>query len=131
MTVAMLTLLSLVMSGGAAGATRLEVAGHPFGEPRVQVLESQPPQFDLVFRREMPTPGFELRVDSIETEGGRIVARITELAPEGMVAQVITPTELRLSLGAVAPGRYLLEIHTRRGEDGVYLLADALVLTAG
>lgn len=130
MTVAWLALASLAMTGGA---THLAAPGHPFGEPRIQLLESRPPQFDLVFRREMPTPGFTLHVDSIERvdDRGRIVARVTEVAPKGMVAQVITPTELRLSLGSVPQGRWVLEIHTRRGDNGVYLLADALVLVAG
>jgi hypothetical protein len=80
----------------------------------------------------MPTPGFVLTVDSVEVDAAtkRIVARITEVAPTGVSAQVITPTECQLPLGALASGRYVLELWTRRGSSGEHRLAQALVLAA-
>jgi hypothetical protein len=97
----------------------------------IHVLESDPPRFELVLTREMPTPGYRFEIDSLEVdaEAGRIVAKVTDVPPDGMVAQVITPTRLRLSLGTLPVGRYVLEIRTCRG-TGDHRLLGARVLVA-
>jgi len=113
-------------------ALKLEVVEPVFGSPQIVVLKSMPPQFDLTLVREMPSAGWKLEVDAIDVDADaqRIVARVTEVAPQGMAAQVLTPTWLRLSLGALKPADYVLEIRIRRGTDGEYVLAQALALHA-
>ncbi len=124
-------------TGGAAVAndvaTRVAWDEQSFEPVRVRVLESDPPRFVLVWSREMPTPGYALRVDSVavDDEAGRIVARISELAPSGMVAQVITRTELSIEVGPLPAGRYVVEVRSRKGDKGAYRAAGAGVLVAG
>ncbi len=120
--------------GRASGesASRLTAVEGEYGAPRIAATRSVPPQFVLVFERQTPTPGYTLRQDAVEidAERGRIVARVSEVPPGGMVAQVISEAELRLNLGAVPTGRWVLEIHARRGDAGEYRLQQALVLVA-
>jgi hypothetical protein len=96
-------------------------------------LESMPPQFVLRGLRTMPTPGWELRIDRVEEDvdqsGERLLVFITEVPPEGIVPQVLHPTEVRIPLGALSPGRHLLALYTRRGEDP-YDLLQAMVVEA-
>ena len=113
-------------------ALRVVPGERPFGDPRIQVLESYPPQFEIVLSRDMPTPGYTFRIDSLEVDEqrGRIVAKVTEVTPQGMVAQVITKTELRLHVGSLRARRYVVEIWTRRGADAEHALVQAMVLVA-
>lgn len=113
-------------------ATRLDWGSRPFEAAGIRVLESYPPQFVLVFTREMPTPGYTFRVDRLDVDArrGRIVAQVSELPPEGMVAQVITEGELSLEVGSLPVGRFVVEIHARRGTRGEYALAGAGVVEA-
>jgi hypothetical protein len=116
---------------GATPATRLATPEPRFGAPRIEVLESAPPQFEIVLTREMPTPGYRFEIDSLQVDAdtGRIVAKVSEIAPEGMVAQVITPAELRLNVGSLPVGDWVLVIWTRRG-NAEHRLAAALALRA-
>lgn len=123
-----------IPAGGAADppATVLEFPEPPFRQPLVRVLESDPVRFVLVFEQQMPTPGWTSEVDSVEVdrEAGRIVVEITQQAPEGIVAQVITKTEVAVGLGSLPRGRYVLELRTRRGAAGGYRPVHALVVVA-
>lgn len=133
-------LLAAVVTAGCAAARAgagprantliLPEAG--FSDPEVVVAKSQPPQFQVVLHREMPTPGWRFAVDSVKTdrEAGRIRAEVTETGPDGMVAQVITRTPLRIPLGSLEPGSYVLELWLRRGTTGEHRLVHALVLEA-
>lgn len=113
-------------------ARELRVTEGAFKNPQIAVLKSMPPQFHLSLEKEMPTPGWELGVDSLEidAEAGRIVARLTERAPTGMVAQVVTPTWVRLELGTLDPGRYLIELRVRRSASEKYRAEHVLIVDA-
>ena len=112
-------------------ASGLDWARPGFEDARIRVLESDPPQFEVVLTREMPTPGFRFEIDALDVDAGhgRITARVTEVPPDGIVAQVITPAKLRLSLGSIPIGRYVLEIWIRRGSAD-HRVAGARVLVA-
>ena len=102
------------------GATRLAVPDPAFRDVRIVPAKSMPPQFRVTLTRDMPTPGWKFEVDEVkvDAESGRIVARITEHAPGGIVSQVIKPTRLDVELGILPRGTYLLELWARRGADG-------------
>jgi len=89
---------------------RSEVAD-PF---KVVQREGAPPTLTAEFTQQMPTPGWTFEIDSIETRGDRIVAKFTELRPQGIVAQMLAPGTMTISLGSLKPGRYVLEIRSRR-----------------
>ena len=65
----------------------------------------------------------------VDAKEGRIRVRITEIAPEGIRTQVITPTPCRVPLGRLEPGVFALELWLRRG-DGPHVLAQVLVVRA-
>ena len=115
-----------------ASAKSLAVVRPTFTEPEVVLLKTLPPGFELVLVRNMPSPGWQFEIDALEvnTDSGRIVARVTEVRPEGMVAQVISPTRLKLPLGKLAAGYYVLELWTRRGTDREHVPAHAMILHA-
>lgn len=126
----------LLACGGAgaqgAKATALTIAVEPYEDARVLVATSMPPQFELLMTRQMPTPGWRFVVDGVEVDddAGRVVARVSEIGPTGNVSQVITPTECRVPLGTLAPGRYVLELWRRKGSSSPHVLAQALVVVA-
>jgi hypothetical protein len=97
-----------------------------------RVLESHPPRLVVELEADMPTPGFRLIVDSasVSSESGRIVLRITETAPGGIVTQVITPTRVQATLTPVPIGRYSLEVWTRASPRGQYSLAHSFTVAA-
>jgi hypothetical protein len=115
---------------GTPYATSLSIVEPSFHEPRVIVDPSATPRFEIVLVREMPSTGWDLSVDSvdIDEDSGRIVARITEIAPAGMSAQVITPTSCRVPLENLPRGVYALELWLRRGAGRPHALTQALVL---
>ncbi len=133
-----LTLLVLSVTvwagGGPTGprATSLTLVEATFEDPQVIVATSMPPQFEISFTRSMPTTGWDHALDSVtvDQQPRRIVAKLTEIRPSGISAQVITPTKCRVPLGRLAPGRYLLELWVRRGADQPHTLAQALVVIA-
>jgi hypothetical protein len=124
----------ILLSALALGATATHVDFEPslFEPVEIRILESAPPRFVLVLAREMPTAGFRFEVDSVEVRPAerRIVASVTEVPPEGVAAQMISRTELRLDLGSLGPGRYFVEISSRRGRDSEHAPAGAMVVVA-
>jgi len=119
-------------AGGPGAATALSIAEPAFRDPQVVVAMSMPPQFEVVFVREMPTPGWSFAVDGVEIDAksGRITAKISDIPPGGPTAQVITKTKFRLPLGKLSAGVYSLELWLRRGSEGQHALAQALVVRA-
>ncbi len=113
-------------------ATALRAAANWVGPLSIEVMESHPLQFAVNTTVPMPTPGWTLRVDRVTAADpdGRIRAWVTEIAPDGMVAQVITDTPLRIAIGVLPPGSLVLEISTRRGEAGSYRRRDIVHLEA-
>lgn len=130
---ALLALSGTAWAGGGPvepRATSIRVIESTFGQPEIVVGTSAPPQFEIHFRRNMPTPGWDHVVDNVSVSSGRIVVKITEVRPTGNAAQMITPTACRLPLGRLAPGRYLLELWVRSAPDQSHVLSQALVLAA-
>ena len=121
-----------VWAGGTGPATRLTVAEPEFRDPEIVVAKSTPPRLEIVFVRDMPTPGWKFSVDAVEVDeaSSRITARISDIPPDGAVAQMITPTKCRVPLGKLSPGAYALELWVRRGETGPHALKQALVVHA-
>jgi len=119
-------------AGGPGPATALSIAEPAFRNPQVVVATSMPPQFEVVFVREMPTPGWSFAIDGVEIDekSGRITAKISDIPPGGPTAQVITDTKCRLPLGKLSAGVYLLELWLRRGNEGPHVLTQALVIRA-
>ena len=113
-------------------ATRLWTAGEELSKVEIAADASAPPRFTLSFVREMPTPGWTCRVDAVELDapGRRISVRLSDVAPEGMTAQVITPTRFEVPLGSVAPGTYFVEIWTRRDPGREHEPTHALIVKA-
>jgi len=127
------THLACAASGaGSPAATSLRLARELFPDPQVIVATSMPPQFEVVFDREMPTPGWQSVIDGVEIDNStrRIVASVSDIPPEGPTAQVVTRTPCRVPLGRLETGHYLLEVHLRRGRTGAHTLAQAFVLVA-
>jgi hypothetical protein len=128
--------ISFFLMCACAGATeptfseRAALKEPAYDDISLSMAKTLPPQFDLMLERRMPSPGWKLEVNSVkidETER-RIVVRATEHRPGGMVATVITPTKMRVSLGKLTPGSYFVEIWVRRSDKGTYRPTAALVL---
>ena len=113
-------------------ATALTLPDDPFRDPQVVATGSMPPQFAIVLTREMPSSGWSVVVDSVDVDeaSGRIVAKVSEIAPADTTAQVITSVQCRLRVGTLRPGSYLLEMWRRRGSSGPHGLAQGLVVVA-
>jgi hypothetical protein len=124
--------LASTWAGGPGSATGLSIAEPTFRDPEVIVTTSMPPQFEIVFVREMPTPGWSFAVDAVDVdeESGRITAKISDIPPTGPTAQMISATKCRLALGTLARGVYSLELWLRRGNEGPHVLTQALVVRA-
>ena len=80
--------------------------------------------------QQMPTPGYTFKLDTLTVEGDRIVAELTEIQPTGLVVQVQVPGTAEIPLGALPPGRYFLEIRSRRDPNGKHRPAFAAVVNA-
>ena len=93
-------------------------------------LDGSPPTFVAELTQQMPTPGWTFRIDSVETHGDRIVAKLTEIRPQGMVVQMIAPGTAEIPLGSLTRGRYVLEIRSRRNPQADHRPAFATVLLA-
>lgn len=113
-------------------ASRAWVVEEEVDKVEIVAAGTEPPTFTLVLVRQMPTPGFTWKVDALDVDvrGRRITARLTESAPQGIVAQVITPTRFELPLGSLETGSYFVELWTRRGPSGEHRPSHALVLEA-
>ena len=116
----------------AGKAKRLVRPEASFYELEIAAAKSMPPQFQLVLTRDMPTTGWSLDVDTlnVDEEARRIVARISERGPDAVSAQVMTPTQLRLDVGTLDSGPWLLEIRSRRGAEDPYRLVFVELLAA-
>jgi hypothetical protein len=92
-----------------------------------------PGRFSIVLERDAPTPGWTAVVDEVgvDPERGRIHIDLTETAPSGMVAQVITPLRVEVEIEAVPEGTYVLEVRSRRTADRPFRTVHASVLSAG
>jgi hypothetical protein len=123
---------AVTVAGGPGPATVLSIPEPAFRDPQVVVATSMPPQFEIVFVRDMPTPGWRFSVDTVDVdeESWRITAKITEVGPTGVNVQMIAPTKCRVPLGKLATGVYSLELWLRQGNTGPYRLAHALVVRA-
>jgi len=82
---------------------------------KIETMESAPPQFAAILTVAMPTPGWKLKVDKVAKPdaGGRIKVSITGTRPDGGWPQVITNTKIRVPLGRLPKGRYLLDVFGR------------------
>ena len=129
-------LFLLAISYAAAGpspdspATALRIPEPGFEGARVTVLDAHTPKFVLELTRRMPAPGWSFEIDTIDfdEEHERIVVKVTEKAPGGIVSQVITPAKLQVPLGSPARGRYVLELWSRRGADSEHVVVHAMVV---
>jgi len=122
--------LALLLFGSPA--QRLVPYPAPFDTPIIAASETEPRQFELVLTRELPSPAWTLTLDSLEVdaEQRRIVAHLTEQSSGGMAAQVIVKRELRLTLGTIESGFYVVELRLRRGTKKEHVPVQALVLRA-
>ena len=116
------------VESAAPASTNLTVGGSDAFNP--VELDGSPPTFVAEFTQQMPTPGWTFRIDSVETHGDRIVARLTEIRPQGMVVQMIAPGTAKIPLGSLERGRYVLEIRSRRNPQADHRPAYATVLLA-
>jgi len=123
---------AVAVAGQNQRATSMNVREAKFYAPEIVMLKTMPPQFELALGRDMPTPGWKFVVDAVDIDeaAGRITVRVTEHRPEGMVAQVITPSKLNVSLGTLAPGHYVLEIWSRRSTSAKHTPIQAFILDA-
>ncbi len=129
-------LLALAYTAGAKADPKYAGTAIPLSGVsilRIDALESEPVQFVLHAKVEMPTPGWELKVDRVtyDEKTGIVRADLTGKGPHGMVAQVITPTPVKIKLGTLVKGRPIVDIHVRRGAGSPYKRVGAVVLLAG
>ncbi|MHC4512133.1 MAG: hypothetical protein ACYTGW_09900 [Planctomycetota bacterium] len=82
---------------------------------KIETMESAPPQFAVVLTVSMPTPLWKLKVDKVARPDadGRIKVSITGTRPAGLLPQVVTDAKIRVPLGRLPKGRYLLEVYGR------------------
>lgn len=92
------------------------------------------PSFRLVLHRDLPNPGWDLRVEEVvhEDDARIVTVRLAEVAPPpGSVhAQVITPRRVEIDLGPLTPGRYLVDVRAARPGSGETVRVAALVVAA-
>ena len=111
-------------------ATSITLPEPAFRGPVIQRMEGVEPRFELQLTREMPSPGWRFEIESVHVEEGRIYVEINEVAPDGLVSDVMTKTRCAIPIDALAPGRYSVELWLRRNGKGEHHLAQALVLMA-
>ncbi|MEE2888371.1 MAG: hypothetical protein VX951_13155 [Planctomycetota bacterium] len=112
-------------------ATRLAVLQEPL-QFEIRVMESAPPQFAVIAKLRFPTAGYRIKVDSFSKPDpqGRMLAKVTAIAPRGLAAAVIEEKEARFLIGYCNVGEYLLEVHWRDTEKGAYRYRTSLLLAA-
>lgn len=101
-----------------------------FDAPEVVMSKSEPPQFSLTFKKQLPSE-WKLKLDSCEapTPGGVIIVKMTLERPDYEAAQVLRETAVSASLGALIPGKYLVQVMLRVN-SGEYEHAAACLLHA-
>ena len=119
-----------VTSGGPA--SRMWIPDTRVKDAEVVADESKPAKFTLVVNREMPTPGWTFEIDTIEVDAdaARVTVKLTEAAPDGIVAQVLTPGRIEVPLGTIEPGAYFVELWIRRQAGKPHQPGHALVVVA-
>jgi hypothetical protein len=128
-------LCGLVLSCSAASgdeATRVWIPDTRIEGGEIIEDKSERSGFTLVLKREMPTPGWTFRIDSVEVdaESQRLTAKLTEVGPEGIVAQVLTPSTIEVPLGKIDPGTYFVELWFRRDPNKRHQPGHAVVVIA-
>jgi hypothetical protein len=100
-----------------AAAARLVARSAEVRFVAVQVLESHPVQFALVVEVEMPEPRWTLEVDSVAAPDatGRILVRATGTRHGEVLPQVVTPVSVRIPLGSLPAGDYLVDLFVAKG----------------
>ncbi len=131
----LLVLLALAYTAGAKADPKYAGTAMPLSGVsilKIDALESEPVQFVLHAKVEMPTPGWELKVDRVtcDEKTGIVRADLTGKGPRGMVAQVITPTPVKIKLGRLVKGRPLVDLHVRLAPNRRYERVGALALLA-
>jgi len=102
-------------------------AAEPF---KLVQLEGTPPEFAAEWTQQMPTPGWTYEIDAVDIAEDRIVVKLTEVRPEGLVVQMIAPGTAKIPLGSLQQGRYVLEIRSRRNSQKEHRPAFATVIVA-
>ena len=83
-------------------------------EVKVETMESAPPQFAVNLSLWMPSPGWKLEVDNVERQrDGRVLIKVTGQRPKGMLPAVMSKKVLRIVLGSLPKGEYLLDVWGR------------------
>ncbi len=104
----------------------------PMFAARVVELPSCPPSFVVELTADMPDAGWSLAVDRVSDpdESGRRIVEVTATPGEDAFAQVLTPRTVKVPLGMMRKGVYLLDVHFRRG-PAKYQRVQAVVLRGG
>jgi hypothetical protein len=131
-TLALLGLLA-ALAGARPGphtALSLRLVEPAFRDIRIVEQPSCPPMFDVELTADMPDAGWQLAVDRVSEPdaAGRIAVEITAARAEGAAAQVVTPRSVRVPLGCLRKGGYLLDVHLRRVAGAAYERVQAIVL---
>ena len=127
---ALLAVSCSVASGGPAA--RVWVADTRIKAAEVVSDKSATATFTLVLERVMPTPGWTFKNDSVEADAAssRLTVKLTEVGPDGMVAQVLSPARIEIPLGQIEPGAYFVELWTRQSPAKPHQPGHALVVIA-
>ena len=127
---ALLAISCSVASGGPAG--RAWVAETRVKSAEIVSDKSAAAIFTLVLEREMPTPGWTFQIDSVEADAAssRLTVKLTEVGPDGIVAQVLSPARIEIPLGQIEPGTYFVELWTRQTPAKPHQPGHALVIIA-
>jgi hypothetical protein len=112
---------------GPDTANMLKLAPPAF-DLSLKPLPACPTPFELTMARDMPDPGWSLKVDKMDRKEGRVVVHVTATRKDGLFPQVITPASAKVNLGRFKKGAHVLEIHYRAGADAKYELVQVALL---
>ncbi|MHC4930923.1 MAG: hypothetical protein ACYTGV_01860 [Planctomycetota bacterium] len=117
---------------GPETALTCSLATPVFRAARLVAVHHCPPAWTLELTVDLPDPGWEVEVDEIckPDDARRRVVRISSRGKAGAWPQVITTRKLRVPLGSMRKGAYLLDLHYRKSPDTRYRRVQALVLDA-
>ena len=98
----------------------------------IETMESAPPQFAVQLWLWMPSPGWKLEVDKVDPQkDGNILVKVTGRRPKGMGPAVMTKTKLRVTLGKLAKGEYLLDVWGRLDKTEKHRRKGVVLLRGG
>ena len=133
--------LSILLVAPAAGgdgealksAFELEVRPSALSAVEVVTMESAPPLFALKAKLELPSPGYEPVVKSLQKADarGRMVATVTVKRLPGSWAQVVTKKAIRIDLGTLKPGSYAVDVDVAYEDKPVHRAGTVLVAARG